>query len=261
MLDDLDYDDSDSPAIAIAAAGTTWQDVQDHVKIAHTAAGRAGRRRRRLRRRLLGQHPDGRGRRSRARSPGRGRRVPRCPAGARRGVTGRAAAASPVAGGAGWRSWPGPGGAAAPRSSTGRPVPETVAGRRPRGQRPAGRQRQLQDAGRDGVGVLPPQEVAHAVGDEGMAEPARALQHVRVRADNDTGPGGGQPRRQRPLVGIGAGLALGAPVHEHDDGPGQPPGRAHRGQGGAHVDRVGLAGPGPRRNPRMTPAPRPARRR
>jgi hypothetical protein len=36
MLDDLDYDDSDSPAIAIAAAGTTWQDVQDHVKIAHT---------------------------------------------------------------------------------------------------------------------------------------------------------------------------------------------------------------------------------
>jgi hypothetical protein len=35
VLDDLDYDDSDAPAIAIAPAGATWQDVQDHVKIAH----------------------------------------------------------------------------------------------------------------------------------------------------------------------------------------------------------------------------------
>jgi len=36
VLEDLDYDDSDSPAIGIAPDGATWQDVQDHVKIAHT---------------------------------------------------------------------------------------------------------------------------------------------------------------------------------------------------------------------------------
>lgn len=35
MLDDLEYDDSDSPAIGLVPAGVSWQDVQDHIKIAH----------------------------------------------------------------------------------------------------------------------------------------------------------------------------------------------------------------------------------
>ena len=35
MLDDLDYDDSDSPSIALVPAGVSWEDVQDHIKIAH----------------------------------------------------------------------------------------------------------------------------------------------------------------------------------------------------------------------------------
>ena len=35
MLDDLEYDDSDSPAIGVVPAGVPWQDIQDHIKIAH----------------------------------------------------------------------------------------------------------------------------------------------------------------------------------------------------------------------------------
>jgi hypothetical protein len=35
LLDDLEYDDSESPAIGLAPAGGAWADVQDHVKIAH----------------------------------------------------------------------------------------------------------------------------------------------------------------------------------------------------------------------------------
>jgi hypothetical protein len=35
MLDDLEYDDSESPAIGLVPAGVSWQDVQDHIKIAH----------------------------------------------------------------------------------------------------------------------------------------------------------------------------------------------------------------------------------
>ncbi len=35
MLDDLVYDDSESPAIGLAPAGAAWDDVQDHLKIAH----------------------------------------------------------------------------------------------------------------------------------------------------------------------------------------------------------------------------------
>jgi hypothetical protein len=36
VLDDLEYDDSESPAIGLVPAGVLWQDVQDHIKIAHS---------------------------------------------------------------------------------------------------------------------------------------------------------------------------------------------------------------------------------
>jgi len=35
VLDDLDYDDSESPAIGLVPAGVSWDDVYDHIKIAH----------------------------------------------------------------------------------------------------------------------------------------------------------------------------------------------------------------------------------
>ena len=35
MLDDLEYDDSGSPTIGLVPAGVPWQDIQDHIKIAH----------------------------------------------------------------------------------------------------------------------------------------------------------------------------------------------------------------------------------
>jgi hypothetical protein len=35
VLPDLDYDDSDAPAIGLAPRGVTWDDVYDHIKIAH----------------------------------------------------------------------------------------------------------------------------------------------------------------------------------------------------------------------------------
>ncbi|HTT53683.1 MAG TPA: hypothetical protein VMH35_19995 [Streptosporangiaceae bacterium] len=35
MLDGLDYDDSDSPAIGLVPVGVPWEDVHDHIKIAH----------------------------------------------------------------------------------------------------------------------------------------------------------------------------------------------------------------------------------
>ena len=35
VLDDLEYDDSESPAIGLVPAGVTWEEVQDHIKIAH----------------------------------------------------------------------------------------------------------------------------------------------------------------------------------------------------------------------------------
>jgi hypothetical protein len=35
VLDDLEHDDSDSPAIGLVPAGVPWQDIQDHIKIAH----------------------------------------------------------------------------------------------------------------------------------------------------------------------------------------------------------------------------------
>lgn len=35
MLDDLEFDDSDSPAIGLVAPGISWDEVRDHIKIAH----------------------------------------------------------------------------------------------------------------------------------------------------------------------------------------------------------------------------------
>lgn len=35
VFEDLEYDDSDSPAIGLLPAGVPWDDVQDHIKIAH----------------------------------------------------------------------------------------------------------------------------------------------------------------------------------------------------------------------------------
>ena len=35
MLDDLEYEDSEAPAIGLARAAVPWDDVQDHIKIAH----------------------------------------------------------------------------------------------------------------------------------------------------------------------------------------------------------------------------------
>ena len=35
MLEDLDFDDSDSPAIGLVPSGVTWTEVRDHIKIAH----------------------------------------------------------------------------------------------------------------------------------------------------------------------------------------------------------------------------------
>ena len=35
MLQDLDIDDSDSPAIGLVPPGVSWAQVRDHIKIAH----------------------------------------------------------------------------------------------------------------------------------------------------------------------------------------------------------------------------------
>ena len=35
MLDDLEFDDSDSPAIGLVPTGVSWDEVRDHIKIAH----------------------------------------------------------------------------------------------------------------------------------------------------------------------------------------------------------------------------------
>ena len=35
MLDDLEYEDSEPPVIGLVHAGVPWEDVQDHIKIAH----------------------------------------------------------------------------------------------------------------------------------------------------------------------------------------------------------------------------------
>ena len=35
MLDDVEYDDSESPAIGLVPPGVPWEEIQDHIKIAH----------------------------------------------------------------------------------------------------------------------------------------------------------------------------------------------------------------------------------
>jgi hypothetical protein len=35
MLEDLEFDDSDSPAIGLVPSGVSWAEVRDHIKIAH----------------------------------------------------------------------------------------------------------------------------------------------------------------------------------------------------------------------------------
>lgn len=35
MLEDLEFDDSGSPAIGLVPPGVSWQQVHDHIKIAH----------------------------------------------------------------------------------------------------------------------------------------------------------------------------------------------------------------------------------
>jgi hypothetical protein len=35
VFEDLDVDDSDSPSIGLAPDGASWEDVADHLKIAH----------------------------------------------------------------------------------------------------------------------------------------------------------------------------------------------------------------------------------
>jgi hypothetical protein len=36
MLDDLAYDDSEPPTIGLVPAGVLWDEVKDHIKIAHS---------------------------------------------------------------------------------------------------------------------------------------------------------------------------------------------------------------------------------
>jgi hypothetical protein len=35
MLDGLTYDDSESPSISLVPPGASWEEVRDHIKIAH----------------------------------------------------------------------------------------------------------------------------------------------------------------------------------------------------------------------------------
>ena len=35
MLEDLEFDDSDSPAIGLVPPGVSWDEVRNHIKIAH----------------------------------------------------------------------------------------------------------------------------------------------------------------------------------------------------------------------------------
>jgi hypothetical protein len=35
VLEDLEFDDSDSPAVGLVPPGVSWEEVRDHIKIAH----------------------------------------------------------------------------------------------------------------------------------------------------------------------------------------------------------------------------------
>ena len=37
MLEDLEFDDADAPAIGLVPPGVSWEQVRDHIKIAHHA--------------------------------------------------------------------------------------------------------------------------------------------------------------------------------------------------------------------------------
>ena len=41
MLEDLEFDDSDSPAIGLVPPGVSWDEVRDHIKIAHHSSAGA----------------------------------------------------------------------------------------------------------------------------------------------------------------------------------------------------------------------------
>jgi hypothetical protein len=35
VLEDLEFDDSDSPAVGLVPPGVSWEEIRDHIKIAH----------------------------------------------------------------------------------------------------------------------------------------------------------------------------------------------------------------------------------
>jgi len=35
VLEDLEFDDSDSPAVGLVPPGVSWEEVRDHIKISH----------------------------------------------------------------------------------------------------------------------------------------------------------------------------------------------------------------------------------
>jgi hypothetical protein len=37
MLEDLAYDDTEAPAVGLVPPGVSWDEVRDHIKIAHTS--------------------------------------------------------------------------------------------------------------------------------------------------------------------------------------------------------------------------------
>ena len=76
VLDDLEYEDSEAPAIGLACAAVSSDDVQDHIKIAHHPILVLPEGSTRSRRGLLDRHPEGRHRRSRVRSGAGDLRIP-----------------------------------------------------------------------------------------------------------------------------------------------------------------------------------------
>ena len=104
--------------------------------------------------------------------------------------------------------------------------------------------RHLEHAGVLTAIIVVPQEIAEAVVDVAVPQPARPLQHVGVGADDDVGtrphqgPGGG------PLLGVGTAGVLVAPVQVDDDHVAAAVLALHRGEQvrGAGVARRGDAG-------------------
>ena len=101
-----------------------------------------------------------------------------------------------------------------------------------------------------GSGVVVEGEVAQAVVDVGPAEVAATEQDVGARADDDVGPRLDELLRQWLLLGVRAGLGLGAPVHVDDHGVRRAPHLLDLAHQLGRVDRRGHAGLGRRRRPR-----------